>query len=74
MPFLIIGIILIVIIAIFASNICIVPQAQAYIIERLGAYHKTLHTGFHIKKTAPQMRMPSQWSISCWMICAVQPE
>ena len=49
MPFLIIGIILIVIIAIFASNICIVPQAQAYIIERLGAYHKTLHTGFHIK-------------------------
>ncbi len=49
MPFIIIGIILIVLIIIIASNICIVPQAQAYIIERLGAYHKTLHTGFHFK-------------------------
>ena len=50
MPGLIItGIILAIIIGIVASNIIIVPQAQAFIIERLGAYHKTLNTGFHFK-------------------------
>ena len=30
-------------------NIKIVPQAHAYVIERLGAYHKTWDTGLHIK-------------------------
>ena len=49
MPFIILGIILVVLIALVASNIFIVPQAQAYIVERLGAYHTTYHTGFHIK-------------------------
>ena len=27
---------------------CIVPQKQAYLIERLGKYHETLSAGFHI--------------------------
>lgn len=31
------------------SNIVIVPQAHAYVIERLGSYHTTWHTGLHIK-------------------------
>ena len=38
-----------VIILIIVSNIKIVPQANAYVIERLGAYYKTWHTGIHIK-------------------------
>ena len=46
-------IILCVIIAIFLiliiSNIHVVPQAQAYVIERLGTYHTTWHTGLHMK-------------------------
>ena len=39
------GLILIIIIA----NIHIVPQSQAYVIERLGAYHQTWKTGIHWK-------------------------
>ena len=35
------------IIAICISNIRIVPQAQAYVVERLGRYHKTFHTGIN---------------------------
>ena len=31
------------------SNIHIVPQAKAYVIERLGAYHATWGTGLHFK-------------------------
>ncbi len=39
----------IVIIAFIASNIVIVPQAKAYIVERLGAYQGTWGTGLHFK-------------------------
>ena len=52
MPFLvpIIWIILaILLIAFLASNIVIVPQAKAYIVERLGTYKCTWSTGLHIK-------------------------
>ncbi len=31
------------------SNIKIVPQSKAYVIERLGAYHMTWQTGLHVK-------------------------
>ena len=31
------------------SNIHIVPQARAYVIERLGGYHTTWNTGIHFK-------------------------
>ena len=34
---------------ILAANIKVVPQAQAYIIERLGAYMETWSVGLHIK-------------------------
>ena len=40
-----IGILLIIII----SNIHIVPQSKAYLVERLGAYHQTWRTGIHFK-------------------------
>lgn len=31
------------------SNIRVVPQAGAYVVERLGAYNATWHTGLHVK-------------------------
>ena len=34
---------------IFVSCIKIVPQAQAYVLERLGAYQGTWSVGFHLK-------------------------
>ena len=44
------GIILLVIFVfiVVVSNFKIVPQANAYIVERLGVYHSTWETGFHI--------------------------
>jgi len=42
----IIGVLLLIIIM---SNIHVVPQARAYVIERLGAYHATWGTGLHFK-------------------------
>jgi len=35
--------------AIIAANIVIVPQAKAYVIERLGTYHATWNAGLHVK-------------------------
>lgn len=34
---------------IIVSNIKIVPQANSYVVERLGAYHSTWSTGLHVK-------------------------
>ena len=51
-PFLIYGLwilLAILLIAFLASNIVIVPQAKAYIAERLGTYKCTWNTGLHIK-------------------------
>ena len=31
------------------SCIVVVPQANSYVIERLGAYHETWETGIHVK-------------------------
>ena len=50
MPGLIIlGIIVVILLIIIISNIHIVPQAHAYVVERLGTYHATWHTGLHVK-------------------------
>ena len=46
-PFLIAALVLGILI--FISNIKVVPQAHAYIIERLGAYKETWGVGLHIK-------------------------
>ena len=40
---------ILVVIAILISCIKIVPQAHAYVVERLGAYHTTWGTGMHFK-------------------------
>ena len=42
-------VLLILLIAFLASNIVIVPQAKAYIVERLGTYQGTWGTGLHFK-------------------------
>lgn len=41
--------ILIIVIALIVTNIRIVPQANAYVIERLGAYAGTWEVGLHVK-------------------------
>lgn len=42
-------ILLVLLIIVFIPCITIVPQAKAYVIERLGAYQDTWHVGFHVK-------------------------
>lgn len=42
-------VIFIIVIALVATNIRIVPQAQAYVVERLGAFQSTWGVGLHIK-------------------------
>ena len=49
MPVVIIFILLIIVLSIFVSCMKIVPQAHAYVIERLGAYVATWNVGFHLK-------------------------
>ena len=44
-----IPILLVLVIIIIISNIIIVPQANEYVIERLGRYKTVLQAGFHIK-------------------------
>lgn len=39
----------VVVLVLIISNIHIVPQARAFVIERLGAYHTTWKTGMHVK-------------------------
>jgi regulator of protease activity HflC (stomatin/prohibitin superfamily) len=45
----VIGIIIFVLLVIIISNVKIVPQAHAYVMERLGAYSTTWETGLHVK-------------------------
>lgn len=49
MEYLGIGIIIIIILALIVGNIKIVPQANAYVIERLGGYLTTWTVGLHLK-------------------------
>ena len=42
------GVILVIILVVIAaSGIRIIPQSKAYVVERLGAYHRTMQTGLH---------------------------
>ena len=47
----VVGIIVLIalVVALLAANIKVVPQAHAFVIERLGAYHATWSTGLHLK-------------------------
>jgi len=47
--YIIIGLIAAAIIALVFTNIRVVPQSKAYVMERLGAYSETWDTGLHIK-------------------------
>lgn len=50
MEFMIIAVIIaVILIAVIAANVRIVPQANAFVIERLGAYSTTWETGLHVK-------------------------
>jgi regulator of protease activity HflC (stomatin/prohibitin superfamily) len=49
MPFILSLIAIILIIWLLVSNIRIVPQAKAYVVERLGAYYDTWQVGLHFK-------------------------
>ena len=42
-------ILLLVVVVLIVSNVKIVPQSRAYVIERLGTYKETWQTGLHIK-------------------------
>ena len=48
-PLIVIAIILLIILIAIISNVKIVPQAHAYVVERLGAYHSTWGKGLHVK-------------------------
>ena len=39
--------IIVVLVIIFIAGIKVIPQSKAYVIERLGAYHRTMQTGLH---------------------------
>ncbi len=47
--FIVLAIIVAIIILLVVTNIRIVPQANAYVLERLGAYHETWQVGLHFK-------------------------
>ena len=49
MEFIIIGILVIGLMAIIISNISVVQQSRAYVIERLGAFHSVWSVGIHFK-------------------------
>lgn len=45
----IVTILVLIVIGLLVTNIRIVPQARAYVVERLGAYHGTWQVGLHFK-------------------------
>lgn len=71
MPGLVGGIIVIavIVLVILASCIKIVPQAQAVVLERLGAYKETWNVGIHFKvplsiRWRGELYSRSRWQIS----------
>ncbi|MDO4363889.1 MAG: SPFH domain-containing protein [Clostridia bacterium] len=47
--FIVIVVLIIALLALVFSNIRVVPQSKAYVIERLGTYYSTWETGLHVK-------------------------
>lgn len=67
MPYVLIALaaLVIIVLVILISNIKVVPQAHAYVLERLGAYHSTWSTGLHfmipfIDKVAKKVSLKEQ--------------
>ena len=48
-PIIIAALVIIAIVALILTNIRVVPQSKAYVIERLGTYYVTWETGIHVK-------------------------
>lgn len=48
-PIIIAALVIIAIVALILTNIRVVPQSKAYVIERLGTYYATWETGIHVK-------------------------
>ncbi|NLC73207.1 MAG: SPFH/Band 7/PHB domain protein [Ruminococcaceae bacterium] len=48
-PIIVIAVVLVLLLVILVRNIRIVQQANAFVIERLGAYHTTWKVGLHVK-------------------------
>ena len=49
LKWIVLALLVLIIIALLVSNIRLVPQARAYVVERLGAYHGTWQVGLHFK-------------------------
>ncbi len=47
--FVVLAIIVAIVLIVVVSNVHVVPQSKAFVIERLGAYHQTWKTGLHVK-------------------------
>ena len=48
-PFIVGAVVAVILLAIIVANLQIVPQARGYVMERLGVYSATWHTGLHIR-------------------------
>ena len=48
-PVIIVAVLLVILLLVIISNMSIVPQGQAYVIERVGKFHAIWETGFHVK-------------------------
>ena len=49
MPYVLLALLAVALIALIIANVKIVPQSKAFVIERLGTYNATWQTGIHIK-------------------------
>jgi regulator of protease activity HflC (stomatin/prohibitin superfamily) len=49
MGFIVLLVLIAIVLIILVRNIRVVPQANCYVIERLGAYHATWYVGLHVK-------------------------
>ncbi len=49
MGYFIAALVVLIIVIILITNVRIVPQANCYVVERLGTYHTTWQTGLHVK-------------------------
>ena len=47
-PIIVAAVLAVVVIVIIAKTAVVVPQQNAYVVERLGKYHQTLNAGFHV--------------------------
>ncbi|MGN1329616.1 MAG: SPFH domain-containing protein, partial [Eubacterium sp.] len=49
MAFVVIALLIVAVLVLVLTNIRVVPQSKAYVIERLGTYYATWDTGLHVK-------------------------